>query len=216
MTASQIKKTGHLMRLLSERVSNLYLTKLLKLLYLIDETATLQLGSPVTWLTYKVWQFGPVPTTVYNDISFDHTKLYGRYITGREEELKTEDYQGKGIRIQPVGEPDLGLFSQKELDIIDRTIEQFGNYSTRELVAYLHQEHSLWDMVYKEHNLEERFKYAEYNTSPYEIDFAVLLRGDEEKLSIYYAMQEFWAFEAALIPTRYIPLLEEKLEELHQ
>lgn len=197
MTATQINKTGHLMRLLSQRVPNLYLTKLLKLLYLIDETATRQLGTPVTWLTYKVWQFGPVPTTVYNDISFDHTKLFGQYITGREEELKTEAYHGKGIRIEPLGMPNLGLFSQKELEIIDQTVEQFGSYSTKELVEHLHREHSLWDTIYKEHNLEERFKYAEYNTSPYEIDFTVLLGGDEEKLSIYRSMEEFWAFEEA-------------------
>ena len=185
------------MRLLSQRVPHLYLTKLLKLLYLIDETAIRQLGVPVTWLTYKVWQFGPVPTTVYNDISFDNTRLFGQYISWREEELDTKAYQGKGIRIDPLGSADLGLFSQKELEIIDQTIEDFGNYSTKELVEHLHREHSLWDTVYKEYNLEERFKYAEYNTSPYEIDFTVLLEGDEEKLSIYRSMEEFWAFEEA-------------------
>ena len=42
--------------------------------------------------------------------------------------------------------------------------------------------------------LDEHFKYAEYNTSPFEIDLTELIKGDEEKLSRYYAMEEFIAF----------------------
>ena len=41
-------------------------TQLIKLLYLIDETAIKANGIPITWLDYKAWQFGPVaPETYY-------------------------------------------------------------------------------------------------------------------------------------------------------
>ena len=41
------------------------MTKALKLLYLIDETAVRQSGSPITWLEYKVWKNGPVASEIY-------------------------------------------------------------------------------------------------------------------------------------------------------
>ena len=51
---------GNILILLSTRCKPLYHTKLLKLLYLIDEEATKRTGTPLTWLSYNVWQFGPV------------------------------------------------------------------------------------------------------------------------------------------------------------
>ena len=51
---------------LSERISPIYHTQLIKLLYLIDEEAVKDDGVPVTWLDYKAWQYGPVaPDTYY-------------------------------------------------------------------------------------------------------------------------------------------------------
>ncbi|HEY5570416.1 MAG TPA: type II toxin-antitoxin system antitoxin SocA domain-containing protein, partial [Bacteroidales bacterium] len=51
-------KIGNLIVLLATRLKPLYHTKLIKLLYLIDEEAVKEDGVPVTWLEYKVWQFG--------------------------------------------------------------------------------------------------------------------------------------------------------------
>lgn len=198
MTKTQIDKIGNLMLWLSHSIPCLYLTKLLKLLYLVDEHAVKQIGTPVTWLTYKAWQFGPVPTVVYNDISFDDTKLFGDFIKAIREGLRIPDtYQGKGYRIEPNRALDKSAFSQKEAAIIQEVVHHYGKKSTSELIELLHTEHSLWDRVYQEKKLEEHFKYAEYNTSPFEIDLTELIRGDEEKLSRYHAMEEFMAFTEA-------------------
>ena len=51
-------KIGNLMVYLSERISPIYHTQLIKLLYLIDEEAVKDDGVPVTWLDYKAWQYG--------------------------------------------------------------------------------------------------------------------------------------------------------------
>ncbi|MCB0581763.1 MAG: SocA family protein [Phaeodactylibacter sp.] len=195
MTKEQIEKIGNLMTWLSQIIPSLYLTKLLKLLYLVDENAVKQVGTPITWLTYKAWQFGPVPTVVYNDISFDDTRIFGDFIKAIREELRIPDtYQGKGYRIEPNKALDKSVFSPKEVAIIQEVISHYGDKSTNEIVELLHSEHSLWDRVYQEKKLEEHFKYAEYNTSPFEIDLTELIKGNEEKLSRYYAMEEFIAF----------------------
>ena len=46
-------KIGNLMVYLSERISPIYHTQLIKLLYLIDEEAVKDDGVPVTWLDYN-------------------------------------------------------------------------------------------------------------------------------------------------------------------
>ena len=37
----------------------LYSTKLIKLLYIIDEKSVLSTGTPISWLTYYVYKMGP-------------------------------------------------------------------------------------------------------------------------------------------------------------
>lgn len=198
MTKAQIEKIGNLMIWLSQSIPSLYLTKMLKLLYLVDENAVKQVGTPVTWLTYKAWQFGPVPTVVYNDISFDDMKIFGDFIKAIREDLRIPDtYQGKGYRIEPNRTLNRSIFSPKEAAIIQEVISLYGDKSTNELIELLHAEHSLWGQVYQEKKLEEHFKYAEYNTSPFEIDLSELIKGDEEKLSRYHSMEEFIAFTEA-------------------
>ncbi len=56
---------GNLMILLAERCKPLYHTKLLKLLFLIDEESMRRTATPITWLNYKAWQFGPVNEDVF-------------------------------------------------------------------------------------------------------------------------------------------------------
>lgn len=197
MTNTQLEKTGNLLLLISHQIPHLYLTKLLKLVYLVDEKAVKTLGFPITWLTYKAWQYGPVATAIYDDLSFNSGTLFGQYIQGIEERLELPDYKGKGIKIVPNAPLNKDVFSRKELDIIDEVLTKYGDLDGKKLVHLLHAEHTLWDKIYKEKNLKERFEYTEYNTSPFEIDFTQLIEGDEEKLSIYRSMEEFMDFSAA-------------------
>ncbi len=68
-------KIGNLLNYLSTQIPNLSMTKLLKLLYLIDETAYFRTGVPVTWLDYKVWEMGPVAEELYNELRYDQSLI---------------------------------------------------------------------------------------------------------------------------------------------
>ena len=59
------EKIGNLLIYLAVHLNPLFHTKLIKLLYLIDENAVRDCGVPVTWLDYKVWQYGPVAPVIY-------------------------------------------------------------------------------------------------------------------------------------------------------
>ena len=64
-------KIGNLLVYLAQNISDLSMTKALKLLYIIDETSMKESGVPVTWLEYKVWEKGPVAQEIYDEIRDD-------------------------------------------------------------------------------------------------------------------------------------------------
>ena len=56
-----MQKIGNALVYLSSHISDLSKTKLLKLVYLLDEVSIRKSGVPIFNLTYKVWKFGPEP-----------------------------------------------------------------------------------------------------------------------------------------------------------
>ena len=62
-------KIGNILLYFANEINPLYLTKAIKLLYILDETSVKEIGAPVTWLDYKVWKLGPVPESIYEDIN---------------------------------------------------------------------------------------------------------------------------------------------------
>jgi hypothetical protein len=70
---SNVDKIGNLIIYLVDKINEIYrqkvyLTKLLKVLYIIDETAIKETGAPVTGLDYRVWKMGSVAFDVYRDL----------------------------------------------------------------------------------------------------------------------------------------------------
>src|SRR5579859_3818061 len=87
MFRSQLNnKIGNLLNYLSTQIPNLSMTKALKLLYLIDETAYTRTGVSVTWLDYKVWEMGPVAEELYNELR------NAQYISQNGEPINLEDF----------------------------------------------------------------------------------------------------------------------------
>lgn len=185
ISKSQIEKIGNLLIYLSSKLDNLFLTKLLKLLYLIDETSIKESGVPVTWLEYKVWEKGPVASQVYNDIKWENTNIFGNYI---DIEIIEDDYIS--YRILPKLEFDDSEFSDYEIEIIDKIIEAYKDYTGTELINALHKENTIWHRIVKEKNLEIKFKLFNQNTSPYKIDLSELIKNDPMKLDHYLASKE--------------------------
>jgi len=186
-------KIGNLMILLAERLNPLYHTKLIKLLYLIDETAVKDDGIPVTWLDYKVWQFGPVAPETFFMKDSDH--LFTNYISTKKSD--------KNTIIVPIGHYNKNLFSEYELEIIDNVISDFGKLSSEELVLLTHEQNSLWSLTKKENNID--FVNSPANISNVSIDLRRLIANDKQKLSNYEGAYEMICFN---LPSK-IDVLEE-------
>lgn len=180
-------KIGNLIMYLVDEIDRKYrqkvfLTKLLKLLYIIDETAVKETGAPVTGLDYRVWKMGPVPFEIYKDLMHDNSEKLSLFAEARKKG------QGEWDLINSVNKFDDSEFSDYEIDLIDRIIDKHGLYQKDALIEFLHEEGSLWKKIVDEKNLEKSFE--QENTSPYKIDFSQIISNDPHKLEIFKNAQE--------------------------
>lgn len=178
-------KIGNLIVLLATRLKPLYHTKLIKLLYLIDEEAVKEDGVPVTWLEYKVWQFGPVAPETYFIQSEDNP--FNHYISCSK--------KGDGTIVKPNAIFDDSDFCDYDLEVIERVIEKYGKMTTRELVDLTHKKGSLWHTMVEEHNLDFS---SSNNTSEYSLDFTRIIADDKKKLSNFKGALETMMFRAQM------------------
>ena len=166
---------GHLIVLLSDRCKPLYHTKLLKLLYLIDEESAKRTGTPLTWLSYNVWQFGPVAEDVYFSKP-EGVNKFSKFV--RFEHIS----DGKYI-IRPIIEFDDSEFSDLDMQIIDDVIGKYGNLNTKQLIEVTHRKGSLWEKTKKTHAVQFS---GQNKTSSVTLNFLELLGDDKFKKTIYY------------------------------
>lgn len=137
---------GNLIILLAKKCAPLYHTKLIKLLYLIDEEAIRERGIPITWLDYKVWQYGPVDPAVF------YIRNFSEYISS--ETTTSIDGNAATTIISPKKEFDDDEFSEYDLEIIEKTLVKYQNKTANELVNITHKVGSPWDLTKKENDLD--------------------------------------------------------------
>ncbi|GHT50651.1 hypothetical protein AGMMS49982_06360 [Bacteroidia bacterium] len=170
---------GNLAILLAERCKPLSHTKLLKLLYLIDEEAVNRTGSPVTWLSYNVWQYGPVSEDIYFSKMEGYNKL--------SEFVRFDTLPDNTVEIMPIAKFSNGEFCEIDLEIIDDIIGKYGNMTAKQLVEITHAKGSLWERTKTAHDIQ----FTDSNkTSDITLDFAKLVGDDGFRKSVYYATVE--------------------------
>lgn len=174
------EKIGNILNYLAANMEYLSMTKALKLLYIIDETAIKETGSPITWLDYKVWEMGPVAVDIYNEIKRNETICYqGKELTVSdyielsfvEKENRTEIY------LKPKSTFNDKIFNRYELNLLYVTVFKFGNWNAQDLINYLHEENSLWHKAVQDHKLEKFFATGQKTTN-YSIEFTELIQDD--------------------------------------
>lgn len=185
-----IDKVGNLIIYIVDEIDkkyrqSLFLTKLLKLLYLIDETSVKETGAPVTGLNYKVWKMGPVAYDVYVDLMKNNSEQLSFFAEAKKLDAKSER---ELALIKSVNKFDDSEFSDYEIDLFDRIIKEYGDATSELLISRLHEEGTLWSKIVKEQNLEKTFEHKQ--TSPFSIDLSQLVANDPYKLELFKNAQE--------------------------
>jgi hypothetical protein len=106
-------------------------TKLFKILFFSDFEAFGRYGVPITGMPYKKWPFGPAPAA-YQRIQTE--MLRDRVI--RIVQKKVYDYAQQ--RVLPLKDPNIDIFSAREISVVAGWIRFFWNKSAREVSRYSH------------------------------------------------------------------------------
>ena len=160
------QKLGNTLVFIADRVDQLSKTKLLKLLYLMEEYMVKRYHVPFLALPFEVWQAGPVVKDVFIDLSD------GPYIL--KDFVKTE-VRDNGIYITSVAAFCDDELSELEIEMMEDVLRKYGQLSASQLVAETHKEGTLWYNMAKEHGLLDAFSKHECNNSDYRIDFSLAL-----------------------------------------
>lgn len=176
--ASNKDLIGNLIIYIAEKCRPLYHTKLLKLLYLIDEEAVKEKGTPITWLEYNVWRLGPVPKEIYFS-KIENCNSFENYFSFKE--------SNKSYKIVPNKLFDDSEFSSKDLEIIDKILNLYKDKRADQLIKITHQKGSLWSKKVE----IKKIKFSDKNTTSLEtIDFIELLKDDTLKRMSYFMAKE--------------------------
>ncbi len=177
---------GNLMVLIANKCKPLYFTKLLKILYLIDEEYTKKFGYPLTWLKYEAWELGPVPRDVFYSKNKGLNR-YSKYIT-------FQDVGENKKIVKAATEFDDMEFSDADLSLVNDVINKYQHNNVNELINIVHKEGSLWKKTKDKFGL----KFSPDNkTSDVQLDFSDLL--DDEMKQHYFDGLEFLQLKASLL-----------------
>ena len=107
-------------------------TKLNKVLFYADFIAFARFGRPITGATYRRLQHGPVPRIL---------PRIQRVLTSQNRAtIKVTDYYGREQkRLIGLDEPDLDMFTAREIALVDEVLEAFRHKSARELSDLTHE-----------------------------------------------------------------------------
>jgi uncharacterized phage-associated protein len=181
-TSEQIDKIGNSIIYLTNHIQPLYKTKLLKLLYLLDEFSVKKFGIPFLNLDYQVWQAGPVCSDIYQELE-EKPNLLEDYITLAFDESGTKVNGKKAFSDDE--------FSDNEVELLQFVVDKFKYTSAPELVNLTHQESSPWYKAAQAYGLLELFESKKTNTSNCTIDLSELIKGDAIKEQIFKDYQEY-------------------------
>ena len=177
--SNQLEKIGNTVVYLANKIPHLSKTKLLKLLYILDEISIKKSGIPLLNLKYKVWKFGPVSEELFIDLSSEPTLL---------EKFINRDYDGNSIVAKVEFNND--EFSENDIELMNLVISQFGHKTATELISYTHRVNSPWYNTAKENSVLELLENETINNTEYMIDMGKIVSHDERKFEIYSEYME--------------------------
>ena len=160
------RKLGYTILFLAQNVEDLSKSKMIKLLYLMEEEMVRRYQAPFLALQYEVWQYGPVAKEIYVGFSNTPTILKEYVYTSASED---------GTYIYPNKEFSPEVFNIEELTVMEHVIGEYGNLKARELKDITHSPDGLWYKKAQSKGLIGAFERQECTSSNEVIDFSELL-----------------------------------------
>lgn len=185
----QIDKLGNALIYLIEKMGSLPKTRLLKLVYIIEEKSIEKRSMPFFNLDFEVWKFGPVCQNLYVEFTEEPT-LLKNYIKKRNTR--------NGFVFDKNSSFNDDEFSDSDIYLMDEIINEFSGANCNDLVEYTHRENSLWYNTAKENGVLELLLNEQIPTTNLKINFEELFKNEPSKLEFYHEHLEFLNFVSSL------------------
>ncbi|MDE6770733.1 MAG: SocA family protein [Muribaculaceae bacterium] len=183
-------KNGILLAYIANKIPNIHLRKLLKIIYLIDENFTIKRGFPLTWFDYYVWEKGPVSPEVYevkngafSDYVSVSTNARGKKIINSVKPHEFLIYK------------EMGDFSQSEIKEVDLLLDLYKDKSADELSELTHTPNSIWSKVVNDNHISFRDNGGKTN---FLLPLTLLFREEDPRVEIYEDAKWNMEFQAML------------------
>lgn len=187
---ANLKKNGALLAYIANKIPEINMRKMLKIIYLIDERFVKLRGFPFTWLDYYVWEKGPVAPEVY--AIKEKNNLFSDYVkTKRSSDNKVIIYPLFAINEDPNGP--FGELSEYDLSIINEELLKYGDKSADWLTNQTHLPDTLWTKTKSEHHVE--FVNGKSDCC---INMMDLIKDDEDLCEVYEDAKWNIGFQAQL------------------
>lgn len=180
----QLERLGNTILFLTEQIQPIYKTKLLKLIYLLDELATYRHGIPFLGLEYKVWQAGPVNNDLYEELNEPY--LLQPFIR-----LVQDD---KGVKVIGIKQFSDDEFSEMEVNMLKEIVQRYKTTPAEKLVEITHRKSAPWYMIAEQNNLLDAFADKKVNTTDIRVDLTLMIKDDPQKMAMYKEHQEMQNF----------------------
>lgn len=128
----------------AQQTKHLGKIKLFKLLYLLDFEHFRQTGQSVTGLTYRAWQYGPVPVALAQEWEEPRPDMATAISIQPE---KIIDYVRETV--VPVARFDDSHFSPREMRIMKQIAGKYRNELSHKMIDVTHAENGAWATVWK-------------------------------------------------------------------
>ena len=166
LTQADRSKIGNAVVYIAERVPNLSKTKLLKLLYLMEEYSVKRFKTPFLGLPFEVWQAGPVVKDLFIDLSETPVILDG-YVEKEVDDGKTYIKAATSFSDDE--------FSDNDINVMDDILRRYGRMTAKQLVELTHHKDGLWYATAQRNNLLDGFEQKVINNSDCQIDLGECL-----------------------------------------
>jgi uncharacterized phage-associated protein len=175
----------------SRGIEGLDRLKLAKLLFLADKQHLLDVGRPILGDWYACMPYGPVPSQSLNIIRdvIDADPQQPPAAESLFQEYLTIDRAREHPAFVARKEPNLDVFSESEIAILDDVARRYGSLTGLQLIDLTHQD-PIWRIP------DEHRKAMSSVEIPFELFFEV--NGADEMLAFALAQQENRDFDVAL------------------
>jgi|SRR5579872_1525280 len=188
-TRQQVDKIGNSIIYFASRLDGLTKTKILKLLYILEEAAIRKYGYPFFGVDFQLWKHGPVLKDIFIDLSDEKPSILESYVERNPHDYATFRAKGKFTDDE---------FSDNDIELLDKVVDYAKTKTAKKIVDFLHGSNSLWRKSAIKYGVLELLENETINSTEYDIDFNILFENNPDMQDRYESAKENIEFMRSL------------------